>query len=115
LRDIQVPSHIRPIDVVPLNVPSPRPKARPLNQTPSSPMQATTRTQFASSAVIGQWVADCAERFWGNTNSVNSMVAGNRLFIKIPNQKFIFKRAAVLPTRKDKSISEISVDVKICK
>jgi hypothetical protein len=49
-------------------------------------MQATTRTQFASSPVIGQWVADCAERFWGNNNSAKSIVAGNRLFIKIPNQ-----------------------------
>jgi hypothetical protein len=80
-----------------LQIHVPDPKARPLNQTPSSPMQATTRTQFESSAVIGQWVADCAERFWGNTNSAKSIGAGNKLFIKIPNQKFIFKRAAVPP------------------
>ena len=64
-------------------------------------MQATTRTQFESSAVIGQWVADCAERFWGNKNNAKSIVAGNRLFIKVPKQKFMFKRAAVLPILKD--------------
>ena len=35
--------------------------------------------------------------FWGNTNSAKSIVVGNRVFVEIPNLKFIFKRAAVLP------------------
>jgi len=41
-------------------------------------------------------------RDFGETPTAQTaMVAGKKLFIKIPNQKIHFKSAAVLPTRKD--------------